>query len=441
MNNKLDTKITFGYLFMFALPTLLSNVFMGIYGVVDGFFAGKYIGTDALSCVNICMPIVMISLLIGIMLGSGGNALISKKLGEGKLREAKEDFTLINIFGICVSILICLLCFVFRYPLIRFLGADEALLAGCIQYTIPILILVPLTIPGTIFEMTMITVGKPNLGLAISVLGGLTNIFLDWLLIVKLDLGLMGAATATGIGYCVPAVLGMIFFIFKRDILVYFVRPKWRSKTILKSCGNGSSEMVGLLATGVVTILMNNILMKIKGSDGVAAVSVILYAQSVFSAIARGYSIGISPIISYKFGQKNEKDLQKIYKVGEITTLILSVVTLAVCLLGTGDIVALFTKSDAAGEVSRMAVSGFKIFVVSLVFAGMNIFTSALFTALNDGKTSAILSFTRTFIFMIVPLLILPNLFGMNGVWWSFVVSEGLAFVLSGWYMIKLVNH
>lgn len=428
-------------LFLFALPTMLSNLFMGVYGVVDGVFASNFIGTDALSCVNICMPIVMITLLIGIMLGTGGNALIAKKLGEGKEQEAREDFSLLTLTGVCISILLCVLLFFFRHAVLRLLGADDTLMEGCLQYTVPLLFLIPFNIPGVIFETAIITAGRPRLGLAASVIGGVTNIFLDWLFIAKLQMGLTGASLATCIGYCVPAWIGVLYFIRNRDGSLYLVKPKFRFYTIWKSCTNGSSEMVGTLSISVVTILLNNILMGIAGSDGVAAVSVVLYAQGVFSSLSRGYATGISPIVSYQFGRRDTRELRRCFRVGLVTSLVLSAVTVLVCFWGAAPLVRIFASADTAPSVYEMATAGFRLFAFSLLFGGANILISALFTALNDGVTSAVLSFLRTFLWIVLPLVVLSKLFGMQGVWLSFPVSELLAFLTCCVFLVKLGNE
>jgi putative MATE family efflux protein len=440
-DHALEQKISYRNLLLFSLPTFLANLFMSIYGIVDGFFASNFIGTDALSAITITMPVLMLTMLIGTMFGAGGNALVARKLGEGREREAKEDFTLLMIAGFILTVVLCVLIYLIRYPLAAFFGADAGLIPGCVEYMIPLLLLMPLNYPGILLEMFIITVGKPNLGLAASVAGGIVNMFLDWLFIVHFGWGLTGASLATGIGYTVPGVLGIIWFAFNRNQVLYFVRPKWRLRTLTKSCANGASEMVGMLAGSVTMIVVNNVIMRVSGSDGVAAVAVVLYAQSMFIALIDGYSRGVSPLVSYNQGKMDISKLKSSYRVTLVTSFAFSAAGFLICILFAGPLVSIFARADAAKSVFDMATHGFGIFAISLLFSGLNIMTSALFTALNDGKTSAILSFCHTFIFILIPIVTLPFLFGMEGVWFSLPVSEILSFAMTAYYIGKLRNN
>lgn len=432
---KLEHKISFRWLILFALPTILSSIFMNLYTAVDGVFVARWVNTDALSAINITMPMTYLASALGMMFGSGGNALVAKKIGEGKHREAQEDFSLLMLSAFVFSLILSMICMLFLDPLCRFLGSDTYLLRYCRQYMIPVLISIPFAVFSMVFQLSFITVGKTGLGAFLSVLGGVLNILLDWLFMGIFGWGLTGAAVATGIGYAVPSVVGVILFSIDRRQVLHVVRPKWRPSTLIDSCINGSSEMVSVLAFSVITILFNRILMRLGGSDGVASLSIIWYAQGLFGGLFRGYINGISSVVSYNLGRGDKERLSKLFRISIITLGATAVVVTAVSYLLSENIVGFFAKGN--DNVAKIALHGFRIVATSFAMMAYNVFASGWFTALNDGKTSAILSFCRTIIFMVVPVLILPQVFGMDGVWLSITIGELLSIGMSIYYFVK----
>lgn len=432
---KLEHKISFSWLMLFALPTIFSSVFMNLYSTVDGIFVARWVGTDALSAINITMPIILLVSALGMMFGTGGNALVARKIGEGKTREAQEDFSLLMVTAFVFSITLAALCFVFLDPLCRFLGSNDALLSYCRAYMIPVLISIPFAVFGMMFQLSFITVGRAGFGAALSVLGGIINIVLDWLFMGVFHWGLAGAAIATGIGYAAPSLIGVIWFCVNRKQVLHVVRPTWRVRTILDSCINGSSEMVSVLAFSVITILFNRILMNLGGSDGVASLSIIWYAQELFSGLFRGYINGIASVISYNLGRGDKQRLSQLFRISMWTLGITAAVVTGVSYLLGGAVVGFFAKNNAT--VAAIALHGFRIVATSFAMMAFNVFASGWFTALNDGKTSAILSFCRTIIFMVVPVLVLPSIFGMDGVWMSITVGETLSLIMSVFYFFR----
>lgn len=432
---KLEHPITFRWLLRFALPTIASTIVMNIYSTVDGIFVARLVNTDGLSAINITMPLIFLISALGMMFGSGGNALVAKKIGEGKHREAKEDFTLLVLVAFGFSLVLTVLCALFLNPLCRFLGSDDALLPLCRAYMIPILVAIPFAIFGVMFQMSYITVGKANLGLIFSILGGVLNVVLDWLFIAIFHWGIAGAAIATSIGYAVPSVIGVLWFCVKREQALCIVRPKWRLGTILQSCANGSSEMVSILAFSVIAILFNNILMNLSGSDGVASLTIIWYAQELFSGMFRGYITGISSVVSYNLGRRDLARLSRIFRISMWTIAVAGVAVVIASYLGGGAVIAFFAKGNQ--HVYDVALHGFRIVAISFLLMAYNVFASGWFTALNDGKTSAILSFCRTILFMVVPVLTLPRLLGVDGVWLSLSVGEGLSLLMTIYYFVK----
>lgn len=432
---KLEHPVTLRWLILFALPTILSSIFSNLYSTVDGIFVARWINTDALSAINITLPLTYVASALGMMFGSGGNALVARKIGEGKLREAREDFSLLMAVAFVFSVVLTILSFLFLDPLCRFLGSDEALLPYCREYMIPVLISLPFSVFGMVFHLSFITVGKASLGALLSVMGGIANIVLDWLFIAVFHWGLTGAAVATSIGYAIPSVVGTIWFFTNRNQALYVVRPKWNGKTLIDSCVNGSSEMVGVMAFSVITILFNRILMELGGSDGVAALTIIWYAQGLFGGLFRGYINGISSVVSYNLGRGDRKRLSRLFRISIGVLGAVSLIATALSYLLGGAVVDFFAKGNE--HVAAVALHGFRIVATSFVMLAYNTFSSGWFTALNDGKTSAILSFCRTMIFLVLPVLVLPRLFDIDGVWLSLTVGEILSLVMGVYYFRK----
>ena len=432
---KLEHEIRFRWLILFALPTIFSSIFANLYSTVDGIFVARFIDTDALSAINITMPMTYLASALGMMFGTGGNALVARKIGEGKHQEAREDFSLLMAVAFVFSVVLTVVCFLFLIPLCRFLGSDDALMPYCREYMIPVLISIPFAVFGMVFQLSFITVGKAGLGAFLSVLGGVLNIALDWLFMGVFGWGLAGAAIATSIGYATPSVVGTVFFCVSRKQVLHVVRPKWRAKTIIDSCINGSSEMVSVLAFSVITILFNRILMNLGGSDGVASLSIIWYAQGLFGGLFRGYVNGISSVVSYNLGRGDKGRLHKLFRISVWTLLVTSAVVTAASYLLGGTVVDFFAKGN--DNVATIALHGFQIVATSFAMMAFNVFASGWFTALNDGKTSAILSFCRTIVFMVIPVLVLPMLFGMDGVWLSITAGEVLSLAMSIYYFVK----
>ncbi|MFV0361905.1 MAG: MATE family efflux transporter [Suipraeoptans sp.] len=434
--HELDRSISYRALIRFSLPTIASMIFMSIYSSVDGIFVARLVSTDALSAVNLIMPLIMLSMAVGMMVGSGGNALIAKLIGEGKAQEARRIFSLLIVVVFMTSVLLSVLGLIFINPLLRFLGADASLLPLCTDYAVPVLLLMPLSTFGMMFQMSFITVGKPTLGFIVSVAGGVTNIILDYLFIAVFQMGITGAAIATGIGYSVPSLVGLIYFTFSRNGSLYIVKPKLDFTAIGKSCSNGVSEMVTSLSGSVTALLINNTLMRLAGSNGVASFTVIMYTQGLLASIYMGYSVGVAPLISYNFGKQDTGRLKKIYTSSLKMIAVTSIATLTLSLFLTNMLVGIFIPTGT--EIFDMAVYGYRIVAIGFLFMGFNGFSSAMFTALNNGKVSAILSFFRTFGFVVVTVLAFSALFGMNGLWFASPIAEFLAICMTVYYFKKM---
>lgn len=433
MKNILAKKFTFGSLLKFALPNIIMMIFFSMYTMVDGVFVSRLIGTSALSAVNIVYPIANIVLAVGIMLATGGGAVIAKKMGEGNNDEARSNLSLIVCVGVVMGVIIMVLGLVFINPLLHFLGASDAIYGYCYDYAFVLLLFTVPAILQMLFQTFFVTAGNPGLGLILTLLGGCANIVLDYVFIGPMGMGLAGAALATGIGYCVPGFFGLFYFWFRKKGALRFGKPRFDGGVILKSCANGSSEMVSNLAAAITTLLMNVIMMRYLGEDGVAAITVILYAQFLLMALYLGYSGGVAPVIAYNYGDKNVEQLKMLLKISIKFIVICSIATFGVSFLAANGIVSVF--SPPGTNVHELAVHGFILFSPAYLFMGMNIFASAFFTALSNGKVSAIISFLRTFAFLVGMLLLLPQLMGAEGVWIAVPLAEAGTLIISIAYL------
>ena len=429
MHESLDIRPSGLNLMRFAFPTIAASLLTHIYAVVDGIFVSYYLGTDALSAVNIIMPFLTIVVAVSYMVAVGGNAYISFQLGEGKIVEARENFSMLTVFCIGMCSFLALLAIILRNPIIYFLGSDDTLFRLCERYAIPLFLSIPFQAFTVIFQMFFVTEGKPVIGMCISFFGGVSNIALDYIFLRHLSLGISGAAMASGISYAIPSTIGFYYFCFQRKGNLCIVWPKVRFDVLLHMASNGASEMVNMLSASVIYIVMNNLVMRLAGSDGEAAVAIILYVNSLLTSLFVGYSMGVAPIISFRHGQKNYEQLRQTH----ISNLI--VITFTACFSATlglilaEPIVGMFAHNNDI--VKELAIRGFFIYEIGFLFMGQNLYASSFFTALNNGKTSATISFFRTILFLLPFLWILSSLYGLVGLWIAEPLSEFCAFLVT----------
>ena len=423
-----DQKWNTASLLRFAFPTIVMMVFMGLYTIVDTIFVARFVSTDALSAINIVCPVINLTVGLGTMIAAGGSAVVSRKMGAGLEQEAKEDFTLLVLAaaGVGAAILICGT--LWLNPILLVLGASECLLPYCRDYLGLLLLFLPANVIQTVYANLFVTAGKPGLGFGLSVLAGLANILLDYIFIVPGGMEIRGAALGTGLGYLIPAAAGTVFFFRNRGALS-FVKPRWRGALLTESCLNGSSEMVGQLAAALTTFLFNLTMMERLGEDGVAAVTIMIYSQFLLNTLFIGFSMGVAPVIGFHYGSGNREQQRKILSICVRFLAAASLLIFALSISGGSLVVRMFTPD--ASRVYEIAAAGFPVFSVSFLFCGFNIFISALFTALSNGKISAVLSFLRTFGLLCGGILLLPRLFGITGVWMAVPMAEGIMFFVS----------
>lgn len=438
MDNQLAKKFTFTSLLTFAIPNVIMMISLSMYIIVDGMFVSRLIGTTALSAVNMVYPVICAEMAVAVMIATGGSAIVAKKLGEGKQKEAQNNLSFLIMIEVLIGIMIAIFGNIFIDEIIAFLGVSSVQAPLSITYARIIFTFAPAFFLQTAFQTFLVTAGKPTLGLILTIAAGVVNIVLDYIFMAPLHMGIQGAAIATGIGYCIPAIAGSLFFLTAKQNPLHFVKPKFDRHVLLQSCTNGSSEMVTNLANAATTFLFNYTLMQFYGEDGVASITIILYFQYIFTALYFGYSNGIAPIISYKYGNGDKEQLQSIFKSSIYFLIISSVISNIIIHFSVRQALMIFTAVDS--NVYNIALYGFSIYSLAFIIMGLGIFSSAMFTAFSDGKTSAIISFARTFIFIIGSILILPNLIGEIGIWIAVPAAELLGAGIAVFYLIHKKN-
>lgn len=433
MENSLAKKFSMKSLLLFAIPNVVMMLSLSMYIIVDGMFIARLIGTTALSAANMVYPAISFEMALAIMLATGGSAIAARKLGEGNAEKAREDLSLLIAAEVLLGVFAAAAGNLFIEEIVGFLGANEAQFDLCVAYARILFTFAPAFFLQTAFQTFFVTAGKPSLGLIVTILAGVANIVLDYIFMAWFHMGIRGAAIATGIGYCIPAVVGLVYFFTARKQPLHFVKPRMDWKVLLQSCANGSSEMVTNLANAATTFLFNYTFMKYYGEDGVAAITIILYFQYIFTALYFGYSNGIAPVVSFKYGRQDRPQLQSIFR---NSILFLAVSSVGVNVLIRAVVPQILTVFAAAGSsVYRIALYGFFLYSIGFFIMGFGIFASAFFTAFSDGKTSAIISFSRTFIFIAGAILILPSVLGEWGVWLAVPLAEGLGLIVAILYL------
>ena len=412
---KLSDHFTYGRLVRFALPSIAMMIFTSIYSVVDGLFVSNFAGKEALAAVNLVFPLAMALGSIGFMLGTGGAALVAKTMGEGDAERANRLFSFITIAAAVAGVVLVAVGAAALEPVLVLLGAQGGLLEQGLLYGRILLAALPLFIVQNVFLSFFIAAEKPQVGFAVTVAAGVTNIVLDYLFIAVLGWGIAGAAVATAAGQALAAAVSVAFFARSKTSRLRFMRPAADFRALGAACVNGSSELMTEVAASVVSMLYNYQLMMLAGADGVAAYGVIMYVNFIFTAVFFGFSMGTGPVVSYHYGAQNRTELKGLFRKSFI-------------LVGTA----------GAAMFAAMTLHGFRIYAVAFLVCGFNIYGSAFFTALNNGKVSALISFMRTLVFETSTVMLLPIVWGIDGVWSAIIVAEACALVLTTFFLVYL---
>lgn len=426
---RLSDHFSYAKLLRFTLPSICMMVFTSIYGVVDGLFVSNFAGKTPFAAINLVMPFIMILGGMGFMIGTGGTALVSKLLGEGKKDEAHSTFSMMVLFTLLLGLVLSAVGFLTMRPVSYFLGATDAMIDDCVLYGRIVTGFTFAFMLQNVFQSFFIAAEKPRLGLIVTVAAGVTNMALDALFIAVFDWGVAGAAIATGLSQCVGGVLPLIYFLRPNDSLLRMRPTALRLRPILQACGNGSSELMSNISSSLVGMLYNFQLMRLIGEDGVSAYGVLMYVQFIFVAIFIGYSIGSAPVVSFHFGAQNHDELKNLLRKSVLLMSSGGVLLTVAARLLAALLAHLFVGYDAV--LFDLTTHAFRLFSWSFLLAGFNIFTSGFFTALNNGAISAAISFLRTLVFQTASVLILPLLLGVDGIWWAITVAEIFAFLIS----------
>ncbi len=432
----LSEHFTYSKLLRFTLPTIVMNIFLSLYIMVDGYFVANFVGKTEFAAINLIMPVLGILGTIGYMFGVGGSALIAKALGEKNQKQANRLFSLIVLVSAGLGVLMMVAGFIFMRPITSLLGAEGQLLEDSVQYGRIFILALPAWILLYEFQLFFVTAEKPRLGLVITVLAGLSNIAFDALFIVGFKWGLAGAAAASALSQIVGGMFPVIYFMRKNDSLLRLVKPSWDGRAIVKSMTNGSSEFMADAAWSFVAIIYNMQLLKYAGEDGVVIYGLLMYVSLIFSAIFVGYSNGIGSVFSYHYGAQNHRELKNLRK---RSLRLIGIASVAMFLLSEAlarPFSTLFLQD--APNLLPDAIHAFRIFSVAYLFSGIAIFSSAFFTALNNGQVSALISFLRTFVFELGAVLLLPMLLGVDGIWCSIVFAELMAAAVGSIFMVAL---
>lgn len=436
MNIQLSDHFTYRKLLRFTFPSIVMMIFTSIYGVVDGFFVSNFAGKTPFAAVNCIMPFLMILATVGFMFGTGGTAIVAKTLGEGNREKANCYFSLFVYVTLILGVILAVFGIISIRPIAAFLGADGQLLDNSVIYAYIIMAALPFNVLQLLFQSFFVVAEKPHLGLIVTLSSGVANMLLDAVLVIFLPqpYKLIGAAAATGISQVVGGFIPLVYFFRKNSSILKLGKTSFDIKAIGKACTNGSSEFMSNVSMSVVGMLYNLQLMKYAGENGIAAFGVMMYVGMIFSAAFIGYSIGTAPIIGYHYGAQNNEELKGLLKK---STVLIGV--FGICMVVAGEFLSaplakLFVGYDSG--LMELTVSGFRYYALSFMFMGVAIFGSGFFTALNDGITSAIISFLRTMVFQIAAVIFLPMLLDIEGVWLSIVVTEFMAMVLSAAFVV-----
>lgn len=433
---KLSDHFTYKRLLRFVFPTIIMMMFTSIYGVVDGFFVSNFVGKTPFAALNLVMPFVMILGGMGFMIGTGGSALVAKELGLGNRDRANRYFTLLIYFTIALGLVLSAIGVIFIRPVSIFLGATESMIESAVLYGRITTAFTVSFMLQSVFQSFLAAAEKPRMGLRVTVAAGLTNAVLDALFIIVFKWGLAGAALATGIGQCVGGIIPLVYFMRKNSSLLRLTKPKFELKPIVKACTNGSSELMSNISSSIVGILYNWQLIRLIGENGVSAYGVLMYVQFIFIAIPIGYSIGTAPLVSFNYGAGNHTEMKNLLKKSIILNAVTGITLTVLAISLSSPLAHIFVGYDR--ELYDLSVSAFKLFSLSFILDGLNIFASGFFTALNNGLVSAVISFLRTLVFQTSSIIVLPIILGPDGIWLANTVAQVFAFIISLTFLIAL---
>ena len=445
---KLSEHFNYGKLIRFVLPSIIMMVFVSVYGIVDGFFVSNFVGEIPFAALNLIFPFIMILGSVGFMLGTGGNAVVSKALGEGNTEKANRIFYMLVYTAVAVGVVLSVLGISFARPVAELFAKNEKtmtetqkaeLIEYCVLYARTILAVLPAFMLQNAFQGFFVTAEKPRLGLYVTIMAGCGNILFDALFVAVFQWGLFGAAFATALNQLIGGIIPVFYFARKNDSLLRLGKTKFDGRVLGKVCINGLSELMTNISLSIVSIVYNAQLMSLVGFLGVSAYGVIQYIGFIFIAVFLGYSVGIAPIIGYHYGAQNHAELKNILRKSLTIVCTLGIAMTAVGIVFARPLSGIFVHTDK--ELWDMTAHGMRINAISFLTCGINIFASAFFTALGNGGISLLISFTRTFVLQMIAVILLPVFWGLNGVWSALIVSESVTLFLSVFLLVIRRKH
>lgn len=439
MRIQLSDHFTYKRLLRFVLPSIIMMIFTSVYTVVDGLFVSNFVGKTSFAAINLIMPLLMGLGSIGFMIGTGGGALVAKTLGEGDNTQANQHFTTLICITVISGAALTVIGLIVLRPVSAAMGASGQLLEDCVLYGSIMLAFQTAFMLQNVFQSIFAVAEKPKLGLGITVAAGMTNVVLDAIFIIIFHWGLAGAAVATVISQTVGGIIPILYFSRQNNSLLRLTKPKFKVKMILKVCTNGSSELMTNLSGSLISVLYNLQLIKLAGENGIAAYGVIMYVNFIFNAIFFGYAIGSAPVVGYHYGAENHSELKNLFKKSLTLMTAWGVVLTLLSQLLASPLSRIFVGYDTA--LFEMTRHGFRLFAISFLISGFNVFSSAFFTALNNGFVSAAISFARTLLFQALMIWLLPVLLGIDGIWLAIAVAEMLALLVTIYFFIRKKNH
>lgn len=429
MTVSLSDHFSYQKLLRFVAPSILMMIVTSIYSIVDGFFVSNFVGKNPFAALNLIFPVIMALAAFGFMIGTGGSALIAKTLGEGKKDDANGIFSMLVVVLAVGGAILSGTCILLLRPISYAVGATELTIDDCMLYGRVLLISLPFFMLQNSFQSFLATAEKPHFGLRVTVFAGLTNMVLDFLLVYVFPFGLLGAALATAFSQIVGALIPLVYFLRPNDSPLRLTRPRFDFRALGRACYNGSSEMVSNLSTSLVGVLYNIQLMAIAQENGVSAYGVIMYVSFIFMAFFFGYSIAVTPVVGYHYGAENHAELKSLLKKSLTITLISSLVMTVSSIALASPIARIFVGYDA--ELCEMTVNALRLYALSFLVCGFNIFGSAFFTGLNNGTASALISFLRTLVLQVAAVLLLPRVLGIDGIWLAITAAEALTLLVT----------
>lgn len=439
MRIQLSEHFTYNKLLRFVLPSITMMIFTSIYSVVDGLFVSNYVGKNSYTALNLIYPLLMGMGALGFMIGTGGSAIVSKTLGEGRKKLANQYFSMLIYITIIGGILLTIIGLIFLRPIAYIMGATEILIEDCVLYGRILLIAQTTFMLQNVFQSFFVTAEKPKLGLGITIAAGVANMILDYVFIVIFQWGLAGAAIATAASQVVGGIFPFFYFLRKNDSLLRLTKAKFEGRVFLKTCTNGSSELMTNLSSSIVNILYNLQLMKLAGENGVAAFGTIMYVNFIFIAIFIGYSIGSAPLIGYHYGAGNHDELKNLFRKSLFLMGLFGIILVGLAEAFAIPLSQIFVGYDA--ELLNLTCHAFRYYAFSFLVIGFNIFASAFFTALSNGIISAAISFLRTFVLQVAMIFLLPLIFELDGIWMAITVAESLTLIITIVFLVTQRKH